>query len=211
MARRRKEEARETRERILDAAITVFHERGVARPSLTDIAELAGVTRGAVYGHFRNKADLLSAMAARIDLPADSLCEGGLGPCTDPLGELRSRWLALYREIVRNRQWQLIFEILFHRCELVDESGEIRDRMLEGHGRGIDRVHRLLQQAVGAGQLAPDIDTRVAAHFLHAALIGLLHDWLLRPEAFDFATQGERFIDATLELIAHSPQLRRAQ
>src|SRR5690606_11576238 len=146
-----------------------------------------------------------------IDLPADSLCEGGLGLCTDPLGELRSRWLALYREIVRNRQWQLIFEILFHRCELVDESGEIRDRMLEGHGRGIDRVHRLLQQAVEAGQLAPDIDTRVAAHFLHAALIGLLHDWLLRPEAFDFATQGERFIDATLELIAHAPQLRRAQ
>lgn len=211
MARRKKEEAQETRERILDAAITVFHERGVARPSLTDIAELAGVTRGAVYGHFRNKADLLSALAARINLPADSLCEGGGECCADPLGELRSRWLQLYREIVRNRQWQFIFEILFHRCELVTESGEIRDRLMEGHNRGIERVQRLLQQAVDGGQLAPDVDTCMAAHFLHAALIGLLHDWLLRPESFDFATQGERFIDAMLELVKTSPQLRLPQ
>ncbi|MGK9806601.1 TetR family transcriptional regulator, partial [Salmonella enterica subsp. enterica] len=43
MARRTKEEALETRHRILDAAEAVFHARGVARPSLADIAEATGV------------------------------------------------------------------------------------------------------------------------------------------------------------------------
>src|SRR5690606_18567469 len=72
MARRSKAEALETRETILDAAIEVFHQHGVARPSLTEVARLAGVTRGAVYGHFRNKADLFNALCDRIRLPAET-------------------------------------------------------------------------------------------------------------------------------------------
>lgn len=42
MARRTKEEAEETRQRILDAAEHLFHERGVSRTSLADIASGAG-------------------------------------------------------------------------------------------------------------------------------------------------------------------------
>ena len=49
MVRRTKEEAVETRKQILDAAERVFGERGVSRTSLTDIAEAASVTRGAIY------------------------------------------------------------------------------------------------------------------------------------------------------------------
>jgi len=44
MVRRTKEEALETRNRILDAAEHVFYEKGVSRTSLADIAQTAGVT-----------------------------------------------------------------------------------------------------------------------------------------------------------------------
>ncbi|HWT38931.1 MAG TPA: TetR family transcriptional regulator, partial [Paraburkholderia sp.] len=44
MVRRTKEEAQETRTRILDAAEQVFSEKGVSRTSLADIAQTAGVT-----------------------------------------------------------------------------------------------------------------------------------------------------------------------
>lgn len=49
MVRRTKEEAQETRAQIIEAAEKAFYKRGVARTTLADIAELAGVTRGAIY------------------------------------------------------------------------------------------------------------------------------------------------------------------
>ena len=52
MARRTKAEAEQTREQILDAAEAVFLDRGVARASLAEIAQAAGVTRGAVSRAF---------------------------------------------------------------------------------------------------------------------------------------------------------------
>ena len=82
MARRTKEEALETRGRILDAAEAVFHEKGVAHASLAEIAETAGVTRGAIYWHFKDKADLFHAMMLRVTLPmAASLAKAVASDC----------------------------------------------------------------------------------------------------------------------------------
>ena len=69
MARRTKEEALVTRELILDAAERVFHQRGVSRTSLQEIAKEAGLTRGAIYWHFEDKGELFHAMMERVTLP----------------------------------------------------------------------------------------------------------------------------------------------
>ena len=71
VARRTKDEAVETRNQILDAAERIFSERGVSRTSLTDIAEAAEVTRGAIYWHFKDKADLFCEMVARVTMPME--------------------------------------------------------------------------------------------------------------------------------------------
>lgn len=52
----------ETRRRVLDAAFAVFGERGIAGSSLTEVAEQAGLTKGAVYSNFRSKDDLVLAL-----------------------------------------------------------------------------------------------------------------------------------------------------
>ena len=51
----------------------VFRARGVTRTSLAEIATAAGVTRGAVYWHFKDKAALFHAMCDRATLPLDAL------------------------------------------------------------------------------------------------------------------------------------------
>jgi len=208
MARRRKEEAQETREKILDAAIEVFHKSGVSRPSLSEIAKLAGVTRGAVYGHFENKADLFSALTDRIDLPDESLCQANLDNVCDPVGEIRKRWTALYRGVATNQQWQLIFEVLLLRCELVPESGGIYQRCAEGHREGTNRLRKLVEAAVRLGQLPENLDIQAAVPILHSSLFGLLHDWLMNPADYDLATVGERQVDAIIEMLRTSPALR---
>lgn len=212
MAKRRKEDALATRERILDAAITVFHQRGVARPSLTEIAELAGVTRGAVYGHFRNKADLLTTLAERVRLPGEKLCESADEELKkDPLGVLRTRWLWLFQEVASNHQSKLIMEILFYRCELVTESGEILERCLQGHAEGIARMRQLISAAVAKGQLPPDLDIDVVVPMLHGSLIGVLKDWLLQPQIDDLAEIADRYVDALIDMVRFSGSLRRSE
>ena len=51
-----------TRKRLIEAAAAVIGEKGFDRASLEDIAALAGMTRGAVYGNFKNKEELFLAL-----------------------------------------------------------------------------------------------------------------------------------------------------
>ncbi|TXD80322.1 TetR family transcriptional regulator [Mitsuaria sp. TWR114] len=83
MARRTKQEAQETRARLLDAAEQLFHERGVSRTSLQDIAQAAGVTRGAVYWHFEDKVQLFNAMMERATMPLEEDFEASVSPGPD--------------------------------------------------------------------------------------------------------------------------------
>ena len=60
--RKTKIEANKTRQHLLNAALEVFWREGVTRASLQAIAQQAGVTRGALYWHFKNKEDLFESM-----------------------------------------------------------------------------------------------------------------------------------------------------
>lgn len=62
MARRTKQEAAQTREAVLKAALDIFYEKGYTRTTFDEIARRIELTKGAVYWHFRNKADLLAAL-----------------------------------------------------------------------------------------------------------------------------------------------------
>lgn len=62
---RRKEQAEQTRERVLDAAGTLFRERGYERATIAAIASAAGVADETVYAHFGNKRTLLGQLVQR--------------------------------------------------------------------------------------------------------------------------------------------------
>ena len=59
-----------TRERLLGEAQRLFRERGYAATSLEQIAEAASVTKGAIYGHFSSKEDLLISAIEAAPIPA---------------------------------------------------------------------------------------------------------------------------------------------
>lgn len=208
MARCTKAEAQETRERLLDAAIEVFRVEGVSRPSLTKVAERAGLTRGAVYGHFENKADLFEALCERVRLPAEELarCEEKAG--REPLASLRDWCLAVLRDAVVDPERRAIFQILFQNSEFVMQAG-IRDRRLETRRRGGDRIRRLVARAVELGELPPDLDVDRAARLVHHSAVGMLVHWLFDTEEFDLASDAEAFADALIHMLQGAPSLRR--
>ncbi len=66
MPRRTKEEAEQTKEAVLTSALDLFYEKGYSRTTFEEIAKRINLTKGAVYWHFRNKADLLAELMNKI-------------------------------------------------------------------------------------------------------------------------------------------------
>ncbi len=198
MVRKTKEEALETRQRIVETAERIFHEKGVSHTSLHDIAAAAGVTRGAIYWHFKNKGDLIDAMCREVELPMDEAFRPLTESVTDdPIERLRACYATALRSMQQPKMRRVV-EILLFKCEYVDETAEIRQRHIQSREQSLQRIHETINQAVAAGQLPATIDTRYAAIGVEAALTGLFMDWLLVTDGFDLLKIGTFQLDTIL-------------
>ena len=209
MARRTKEEAQETRSRILDTAEQVFFDKGVSRTSLTDIAEAAGVTRGAIYWHFRNKSDLFEAMFARIKTPFEELLEATIDVNEpDPLARIRELLMVVFEGTATNPQRARVLDILYFKCEFTEEMGAVLSRHTDAMRDGREKMAAGLRNAIAKGQLPEDLDTHQASVMLHGFLNGILADWLLSPDQVALQDKAGTFIDALFDMFRHSMALR---
>src|SRR5271167_1311676 len=164
MARKTKVQAADTRERLLDAAEAVFCAHGVAKTSLTTVAAAAGVTRGAVYWHFKDKADLFAAMCQRATLPFDAMLDRvEPQPEDDPLGAVRTLAVATLTRLANDSRTQAVFEVVFDKAELTGELAAIAGGQERDRRAGQATVAALFEQSVRSGQLPADTDTALAA------------------------------------------------
>lgn len=209
MVRKTKEGAQETRHAILDAAEAVFQERGVSHTSLAEIASVAGVTRGAVYWHFEDKADLFDAMIQRVFGPLEAkLAE--LQTCDDgnPVDVLRNMACYFLDRVASDPRYLRVLEISWHKCEYVGEMATIRDNHLECGNRYLAINEEGFRLACQRGYLPASLDPRCAAVGLMAVVDGLVVNWTLDRSLFSLARYGPAVIDAYLAGLraGNSPQ-----
>jgi TetR/AcrR family acrAB operon transcriptional repressor len=205
VARRTKDEAVETRNQILDAAERVFSTRGVSRTSLADIAVAASVTRGAIYWHFKDKADLFCEMVARVTMPMeDAPCQINPALETDPLAGVRAMLTGILQRTSGDVQARRVFHIVFHKCEYVDEMEPVWKRFSEMQAGCLFRLEQGLARALELGQLPADLDARRTAMGLHAMVDGLISSWVMDPETMPPESDAGRVIDVFLDGISHA-------
>lgn len=199
MARRTKEDALATRNYLLDAAERLFQQQGVSGTSLQDIAAAAGASRGAVYWHFKDKADLFNAMMERVTLPMENALEQARsGAPADPLPQLRAALLAALRRTATDPQTRRVFEVATHKVEYVDAMGKVRERHLAVRQQALLQIRLALQRSARSrGQRLP-MPAQAAARGLHALVDGLIQNWLLDPQSFQLEGAGRQAIDAYL-------------
>ena len=199
MVRKTKEEAQETRRAILDAAEMVFQEHGVSHTSLAEIAKAAGVTRGAVYWHFANKAALFHALTERVIAPLEArLAEVKSSEHGNPVDRLRDLALYFIDRMVSDPRYFRILEISWHKCEYVGEMAAIRDTHLECGSRFLALSEEGFRLAQERGFLPSAVDPRCAAMGLIAVMDGLIVNWTLDQTLFPLDSYGPLIIDAYL-------------
>lgn len=209
VARKSKEEALETRNQLLDAAEKVFFEKGFGQTSLMDIAEAAGLSRGAIYWHFKNKTDLFEAMADRVRLPLENLIDAFSDPSEpDPLGKLRDFCIQVLRETTRNARRKKVLSILFFKCELNSEARQIEIRRQTVCIQYIQDIEQCLKNAIAHQQLPTNLNVHQAAVANHALITGLISNWLFLPGSFDLDNYAETMIDSYLFMLKNSSDLQ---
>lgn len=210
MARKTKAQALETRNQILDAALAHFSEHGVAATSLADIATAAGVTRGAIYWHFKNKADLLHEIWLQCDAGLDDVeLEYQTKYPGDPLSVVRSMLIYILDATAKDPQRRALMEIIFHKCEFVGEMATLQKMQQSLLLECYDRIEEVLRSCIDAGQLPASLNTRQAALIMRANINGLMESWLFNPESFDLAAEAPCLVDALLDMLRFSPTLAR--
>jgi AcrR family transcriptional regulator len=189
MVRRTKDDAEKTRDAILDAAETMFHARGVTRTSLEQIASAAGVTRGAVYWHFKDKLELCEAMVHRIFLPHEDMLEKlAAQSSSTPLQDLEKACLHSLKMMARDKRRRDIVTILTLRCEYVEEMVGIMQRRNECKNRMLLLSEKLFARAHTQKTLSKGWTPRTAAIALQALLSGLISGALEERKNFYFST-----------------------
>src|SRR6478735_3100665 len=129
MVRRTKEEAQETRNRLLDAAEVLFQAQGVSQTSLQQIAHQAGATRGAIYWHFKDKAALFNAMMDRVTLPLEAeVARASAGSGAEPMGEVEHQMVEALKLMTSDMQVRRVFDIATHKVEYTHDMESVQQR-----------------------------------------------------------------------------------
>ncbi|MFZ2321745.1 MAG: TetR family transcriptional regulator [Pseudomonas sp.] len=210
MVRRTKEDAQKTRSQILEAAEQAFHQRGMAHTTLAEIAAIAGVTRGAIYWHFSNKADLVQALLDTLHEPLDELAKASESEDeVDPLGCLRLLLIKLFEQLALDAKIRRINEILIHKCEFTDAMCDLRQQRQSAYLTCSARIELSLGNAVHRGQLPANLNIPRAVISLHGYIDGIVAQWLLVPDSFALAEEAEVLVDAALDMLRLSPALQR--
>lgn len=199
MARKTKEEALATRNQLLDAAEQLFSTQGVARTSLHEIAEAAGLTRGAIYWHFDNKGDLLTALWERAAAPLRASFDQDCGDSgDDPLGRLRMLASFKARHIENDPRVRAVMTILMLRCEFSEETRNATDYFSHEREYAYSRVSEVFRRAVEMGQLPASVNIDQAVISLFCFIDGIVFHWLTDPARFPLSVTALNAIDAYL-------------
>jgi TetR/AcrR family acrAB operon transcriptional repressor len=210
MVKKTREEALATREALLAAALQVFRERGVAHTRLADVAARAGVTRGAIYWHFKDKAELFQAVCERGTMPVEALlAEASQSVQRDPLATVRQLALMALTQLAQHPDTQAMFDVIFHKCEFTADLAPVVAKNDADRAACLSQVQALFEQAVACGQLPPDTDTFLATQGLHAYMVGLMHEWVLNPQSYDLNACAAPLLDCYVAgLATHPPRCR---
>ena len=186
-----------TKQAILEAGEHLFYEKGVAATTLDDIAEKAGVTRGAIYWHFKNRNEVLEAVVDNAVVPIRDLFRQMMDAMETPSIEaLKSTCVAVLKSIASSPQKQRGLTILVLKCEYTEETKHIFGNDLRYQEEAIVDFISLLDRI---SAVDPDVvlfkSSKMIAESLTFYCIGLVTQLLKYPDKIDLMKDCDDYID----------------
>lgn len=183
-----------TRQRILDAAMEVFSEKGYHGAAVDDIVKASQTSKGSFYFHFPSKQDIFFSLVDRFIASLAHSAEEAIDQERGALAKVNAALDTVFRTFSQHRSLAKIL--------LVGGVGLGRafdEHLLASHARFASLVKEHLDEAVAEGSIPP-LNTEIAAYAWLGAVNEVILHWLYtgQPDPLDEA------LDTLRELLLRS-------
>ena len=183
-----------TRNRILDAAASIMHQRGVAHATTKEIARAAGYSEATLYKHFSDKETLIvDVLRERMPDLSDLQPPAGQDTVAENLARMARAAIRFYQQALP------LFGGLLAEHTRITAHREAMSRRGAGPGHAIARVAEYLRAEQQSGRVAADADIETVGVLLDGACF---HQAFLRYYAD--GPDGEPVPETTIERIART-------
>ena len=185
------------RSEILEAAMTVFAQKGFHRSKMEEVAVAAKIGKGTIYEYFTSKRQLLQALHGYMLGKLKEYYAEKLKDIEEP-PEIIRRFLAA--ALASFREWEPFFYVF---CDVWAEAGRaeqqslLRMQLREAYKSSIDELVVVVEAGVAGGFFQCD-QPRLAAEHILACVDGLALHYLYDEQAFDLDEMTESLTRAVM-------------
>lgn len=195
---KRKQQALETRSRILKSALKLFEENGYNNVSIQDIAETSQASVGSIYHYFRSKEEMAVQVTEFLDERYASYYECLMTEKEyadiDVLQKLFLFYVFVQKE---NCQYENIKNLYVYSLKNPN-----RNQLSMTDSRELLQIYReMLKRCREAGVLRDTISNEEIIDLLLQSSRGLIVDWLIREKNFDMEQQAKRWGNIIIQTI----------
>lgn len=165
-----------TRQRILDAAETVFAEKGYHDTAVDDIIKVAEMSKGGFYFHFPNKQSIFLALMSTLTPRLIAATEEAIAHETNTISQLDAALNTALETFSRHRRLSKILLI-----EAVSLGNGFEEKQLEIRTQFAHLIQQYLDKAIAEGIIPPQ-NTELAAFAWLGAINELVVRWLTAKE-----------------------------
>ena len=192
MANKTREEAMKTRELIIDTALRVIRRDGYERATLLNIAAEAGMTRGAVYGNFKNKAELFSCILRNWCLPQKLISE------ISDTGTLSEQCCKILERFETDALYRIVYSLVTTSVRSEHDISALSPEIGVAYKQILQVFEEFLREGQRRGDVSKRQDTAEASVVLLSYLIGLGKIWSVEQSKFPLIEWAQGFVEIFL-------------
>ena len=198
MARRTKEEAEATKKAISMATLEIFCEKGYSRTTFDEIAKRINLTKGAVYWHFRNKADILSEIIRKTFEITRNIIAIKV-PKIDSLEQLKQYMHEELKLIENNPEYRQCLYFVFHQMEwseaiLNKVSADVKS--ITDFNK--EQIKKALKNEQESKQIKPELNIEDIIECIDGLWVSILRNIVIPGADFN---EFKRLLDVSFEIV----------
>ncbi|MCI5224591.1 MAG: TetR/AcrR family transcriptional regulator [Candidatus Electrothrix sp. AR4] len=172
MAGLREQKKKATRAAIMEAAITLFGERGYENTSISALAKAAGVGKGTIYSYFKSKNEILLGFCEEEMTYIHKKIKGEMDPDAPLLDKILLLFMSEFRYVTKNKEFgrTLMREMVFPREITIEKSRKVE-------GQFINLFISIAKEAQEKGQLRADADLFLTCGHFYALYLLAVSVW----------------------------------
>ena len=198
MARRTKEEAEATKKAISIATLEIFCEKGYSRTTFDEIAKRINLTKGAVYWHFRNKADILSEIIRKTFEITRNIIAIKV-PKIDSLEQLKQYMHEELKLIENNPEYRQCLYFVFHQMEWSEAIlNKVSTDVKSITDFNKEQIKKALKNEQESKQIKPELNIEDIIECIDGLWVSILRNIVIPGADFN---EFKRLLDVSFEIV----------